>query len=402
MKDKILRIISESMINDEDYLDMIASSNYIDKEVREILSSILSNKITKGNIKGRKYINSKYADEIENLTIEEAKNTFECKYANASCNSLLIASNLAYDVLLNKGDKVLVFGMENDEYLSSYIKKEYNFISYSLEKDIVQINYNDLRSKVEEEKPNLLLITSSSYPRKFDFSEIKDICSSNDCLLLVNMDHISGLVAAKLYDNPINYADLVITSTNKTLKGPIGALLLTNNSSINNKINTIINSKYQDEIMINTMAAKAIALSNARTDSFKEYQKQVIKNSKILCDVLKQNKVKLVCNGTDNHLLIIDVKKSFNITGKEAEKKLYNINILCNKCLIPKDPTNQFITSGIRLGTSALTSRGLKEGDFAELANIITDCLSSVKKDNELIKQVSELTSKYILYKEGD
>lgn len=402
MKDKILRIISESMINDEDYLDMIASSNYIDKEVREILSSILSNKITKGNIKGRKYINSKYADEIENLTIEEAKKTFECKYANASCNSLLIASNLAYDILLNKGDKVLVFGMENDEYLSSYIKKEYNFISYSLEKDIVQINYNDLRSKVEEEKPNLLLITSSSYPRKFDFSEIKDICSSNDCLLLVNMDHISGLVAAKLYDNPINYADLVITSTNKTLKGPIGALLLTNNSSINNKINTIINSKYQDEIMINTMAAKAIALSNARTDSFKEYQKQVIKNSKILCDVLKQNKVKLVCNGTDNHLLIIDVKKSFNITGKEAEKKLYNINILCNKCLIPKDSTNQFITSGIRLGTSALTSRGLKEGDFAELANIITDCLSSVKKDNELIKQVSELTGKYILYKEGD
>lgn len=407
MIDKIFNIIEEEQKEEGKTLDLAASSNYVSSNVLNALGSALSNKIVKGYFKNRSCLNCEFVDRLEAIAINEAKKLFNVKYANVQAYSVLNATTAVYKMILKKNDKVLVFGLESDEHLSyeqNFNNTNYNYVAYNCEKETGQINYDEFRKMALKEKPKLIIISSSSYSRKIDFIELKDIARESKSYLMINMDHISGLVAAKLYLNPCDYADVVVSSTNKTLRGPMGAVILTNSAELISKIDKNIYPGIQGAPLLNTIAAKAICFNEAGKLDFINYQKQVIKNAKILCDILKMEGFKVITNGTDNHLIIIDVKKSVNMTGKEAEKTLYEIGIICNKSLIPNDPTTPFITSGIRLGVSALTTRGLIEKDFIEIGKIIGTCLNN--SDNLIImedlkQRVNKICNKYELYKEG-
>ena len=408
MINEIFGFIEKEKERQQNTIELIASENFVSLNVLKAQGSILTNKYAEGYPSKRYYGGCGFVDEIETIARDNAKKLFGVKYANVQPHSGSSANMAVYRSLLKRGDKVLGMNLNSGGHLThgsnmSFSGMDYNFISYDVDKETGQINYDELRKIALKEKPKLIVSGASSYSRKIDFAEFSDIAKEVGAYLLVDMAHIAGLVAAGLHQNPCKYADVVTSTTHKTLRGPRGGLILTNNEEIAKKIDKCVFPGIQGGPLMHVIAAKAVCFREAMTTEFIEYQKQVVKNAKILCDVLKMEGFKIVTNGTDNHLILVDVKKSVNMTGKEAEKLLDEIGITCNKNMIPYDVTTPFITSGIRLGTAAMTTRGFQENEFVEVAKIISSCLNNYDNKEileDLKLRVKNLCDKFPMYEE--
>lgn len=402
MVEEIFGIIEKEKKRQQNTIELIASENFVSENVLKAQGSILTNKYAEGYPAKRYYGGCVHVDEIENKAIEYVTKLFGVRYANVQPHSGSGANMAVYRALLNPGDKVLSMSLDEGRHLThghqmSFSGNDYKFIHYTVEKETCQINYDEVRKLAMKEKPKLILAGASAYSRKIDFAEFRDIARSCGAYLMVDMAHIAGIVAAGLHQNPCKYADVVTTTTHKTLRGPRGGLILTNNEQIIKKVNKTVFPGIQGGPLMHVIAAKAVCFAEAMTDEFIEYQKNVVKNAKVLCDTLKMEGFKIITNGTDNHLILVDVKKSVNLTGKEAEEILDEIGITCNKNMIPNDPTTPFITSGIRLGTAAMTTRGFDQNDFREVGKIIATCLSN--NDNKKILDDLKLRVEKILKK---
>ena len=386
-------------------IELIASENYVSRAVLELQGSILTNKYAEGYPDKRYYGGCQYIDIFEKKAIEYVCKLFDAKYANVQPHSGSSANMAVYKALLNIGDKVMGMNLDQGGHLThghpiNFSGLDYQIISYNLNKETETIDYDELRNIALKEKPKMIIAGASAYSRIIDFKKFREIADEVGAYLMVDMAHIAGLVAAGLHPSPIPYADVVTSTTHKTLRGPRGGIILTNNEEIIKKINKIIFPGIQGGPLMHVIGAKAQCFYEALQPSFKEYQTQVLKNIKALSDTLKEEGFRIVSGGTDNHLILVDVKGSIGITGKEAETILDKINITVNKNTIPYDTESPFKTSGIRLGSPAMTTRGLTEVDFKQIGKIISKALKN--KDNEEIlndlqKEVLDLTSKYPL-----
>ena len=389
----------------ENNIELIASENYVSRAVLELQGSILTNKYAEGYPDKRYYGGCQYIDIFEKKAIEYVCKLFDAKYANVQPHSGSSANMAVYKALLNIGDKVMGMNLDQGGHLThghpiNFSGLDYQIISYNLNKETETIDYEELRNIALKEKPKMIIAGASAYSRIIDFKKFREIADEVGAYLMVDMAHIAGLVAAGLHPSPIPYADVVTSTTHKTLRGPRGGIILTNNEEIIKKINKIIFPGIQGGPLMHVIGAKAQCFYEALQPSFKEYQTQVLKNIIALSDTLKEEGFRIVSGGTDNHLILVDVKGSIGITGKEAETILDKINITVNKNTIPYDTESPFKTSGIRLGSPAMTTRGLTEVDFKQIGKIISKALKN--KDNEEIlndlqKEVLDLTSKYPL-----
>lgn len=408
MVSNIFKTIEKEKERQQNTIELIASENFVSENVLKAQGSILTNKYAEGYPSKRYYGGCKFVDEVENMAIDSVTKLFGVRFANVQPHSGSSANMAVYRALLKKGDKVLSMSLDEGGHLThghdlSFSGKDYKFIHYGVEKETCQINYEALRSLALKEKPKLILAGASAYSRKIDFAEFRDIARACGAYFMVDMAHIAGLVAAGLHQNPCKYADVVTSTTHKTLRGPRGGIILTNNEEIIKKVNKTVFPGIQGGPLMHVIAAKAVCFEEAMSLDFIKYQKRVVNNAKVLCDVLKMNGFKIVTNGTDNHLILVDVKKSVNLTGKEAEEILDDIGITCNKNMIPYDSTTPFITSGIRLGTAAMTTRGFDEKDFKEVGKIISTCLTNYdnKKVLEDLKlRVKTLCDNHPIYEE--
>ena len=406
--DKILlEALKKEQTRQEQNIELIASENYVSKDILELNGSILTNKYAEGYPNHRYYGGCEYIDIFESTAIDYACKLFNCKYANVQPHSGSSANMAVYKALLNIGDKVMGMNLAHGGHLThgskmSFSGKEYEIVSYDIDSETEMLDYDKLKELVLEEKPKMIIAGASAYSRIIDFKKFREIADLVGAYLMVDMAHIAGLVATGLHPSPMDYADVVTTTTHKTLRGPRGGLILTNNEEIIKKINKIIFPGLQGGPLMNTIAAKAECFYEALQKEFTEYQKQVIKNAQSLCKSLQEEGFKIVSNGTDNHLLLVDVKSSAGITGKQAEEVLDKINITVNKNAIPNDTEKVTITSGIRLGSPAMTTRGLKEEEFIQIGKIIASTLKNIENEQiieENKKKVLEITSKYPLYK---
>nr|HPJ23512.1 serine hydroxymethyltransferase [Bacillota bacterium] len=367
--------------------------------------SVLTNKYAEGYPGKRYYRGCEFVDEAENLAIERVKQLFNVKFANVQPHSGSTANMGAYRAILEPGDKVLGMALDQGGHLThghplSFSGIDYEFHPYYVNKDTETIDYDALEVLALEIKPKLIVAGASAYPRILDFKRFKEICDKVNALFMVDMAHIAGLVAAKLHPNPCDYADIVTSTTHKTLRGPRGGIILTNNEDIATKVNRVIFPGIQGGPLMHIIAAKAAAFGEALTDEFNLYQQQVVKNAKAFADKFIALGYHVVSGGTDNHLLLLDVLSKANITGKKAENLLDQANITCNKNTIPYDTKKPFITSGIRLGTPAMTTRGFKEHDFEEVAVLIDMVLSNPESEDviaEVKNRVKILTDKHPL-----
>lgn len=383
-------------------IELIASENYVSKDVMKLQGSILTNKYAEGYPSKRYYGGCEYIDIFETLAIDYACKLFNCKYANVQPHSGSSANMAIYRALLNIGDKVLGMNLSHGGHLThghplSFSGKDYEIIDYTVDKDTETINYDELFEIVKKEKPKMIIAGASAYSRVIDFKKFREAADLVGAYLMVDMAHIAGLVATNLHPSPLPYADVVTTTTHKTLRGPRGGLILTNNEDIIKKINKTIFPGIQGGPLMHVIGAKAQCFYEALQPSFKEYQIHVLENIKVLSETLIENGFRIISGGTDNHLILVDVT-SIGLTGAEAEKLLDNINITVNKNTIPYDTNSPMVTSGIRLGSPAMTTRGLGKEDFKEIGNIISECLKN--KDNmdiqsNLKERVLNLTSKY-------
>ena len=409
MDRKISSLLIKETQRQEENIELIASENYVSKDILKLQGSILTNKYAEG-YPGKKYYGGcTYIDEIENLAIDYACRLFHVKYANVQPHSGSSANMAVYKALLNIGDTVLGMDLSNGGHLThghpmNFSGKEYNIVSYTVDKESGIIDYNELRNIALETKPKMIIAGASAYSRMIDFAKFREIANEVGAYLMVDMAHIAGLVATGLHPSPVPYADVITTTTHKTLRGPRGGLILTNDEEIITKINKTIFPGIQGGPLMHVIAAKAQCFYEAMEPSFKDYTTNIIKNAKALSKTFIDNGVKVISGGTDNHLILIDVKSSFGITGKEAETILDKINITTNKNTIPNDTESPFKTSGLRIGTPAMTTRGFTTEDFEEVGIIIIEALRN--KDNEevldnLRKQVLRLTSSHPLYRKG-
>ena len=403
MKDyEIRRIIKLEKKRQNDNLELIASENYASKEVRMAAGSILTNKYAEGYPKKRYYGGCEYVDGVENLAKSRLKKLFNAKYVNVQPHSGSQANMASYRALIEKGDKVLGLALTDGGHLThghplSFSGIDYNFVPYYLD-DNGLIDYDEVEKLAKEVKPKLIVTGASAYPREIDIKRFSEIAKSVGAYLMVDMAHIAGEVAAGLHMSPIPYADIVTSTTHKTLRGPRGGIILTNNPEIAKKVDKAVFPMIQGGPLMHIIAAKAIAFNEALQPSFIEYQKQILKNSKYLAKCLIEKGYKLVSNGTDNHLMLVDVKSSVGLTGKEAEKLLDEVSITCNKNTIPKDTESPFVTSGIRIGTPALTTRKMKVKEMGEIAELIDQVLrnpNDEKIKQKVRKRVRKLTRKY-------
>lgn len=409
MDRKISSLLRKETQRQEENIELIASENYVSKDILKLQGSILTNKYAEG-YPGKKYYGGcTYIDEIENLAIDYACRLFHVRYANVQPHSGSSANMAVYKALLNIGDTVLGMDLSNGGHLThghpmNFSGKEYNIVSYTVDKESGIIDYNELRNIALETKPKMIIAGASAYSRMIDFAKFREIANEVGAYLMVDMAHIAGLVATGLHPSPVPYADVITTTTHKTLRGPRGGLILTNDEEIMTKINKTIFPGIQGGPLMHVIAAKAQCFYEAMEPSFKDYATNIIKNAKALSKIFINNGVKVISGGTDNHLMLIDVKSSFGITGKEAETILDKINITTNKNTIPNDTESPFKTSGLRIGTPAMTTRGFTTEDFEEVGIIIIEALRN--KDNEevldnLRKQVLRLTSSHPLYRKG-
>lgn len=397
--------IDAELNRQRDKIELIASENIVTPAVMEAMGSVLTNKYAEGYPGHRYYGGCEYVDKVETLAIERAKKLFNANFANVQAHCGASTNMAVYFAFLKPGDTIMGMDLSQGGHLShgspvNISGTYFNVVHYGVDKETEMIDYADIEAKAKEYKPKLIVAGASAYPRIIDFERIANIAHENGALLLVDMAHIAGLVAAGLHPSPVPYADIVTTTTHKTLRGPRGGLILTNNEEYAKKINKSIFPGLQGGPLMHVIAAKAVAFGEALKPDFREYAENIVKNAKAFAEGLKAEGFRLVSGGTDNHLILVDVRNK-NLTGKEAEKLLDNIGITCNKNTIPFDPASPFVTSGIRLGTPAATTRGFQEEDFKEVAAIMGLVLNNptdFAKHAEAAKRVATLCAKYPLY----
>lgn len=403
MDPKIAEILKKEEKRQSENIELIASENYTSPYVRELAGSIFTNKYAEGYPGKRYYGGCEYIDELENLAIMYACKLFHVKYANVQPHSGSSANMAVYRALLKPKDKVMGMSLSNGGHLThghkmSFSGQDYEIVSYDVDPKTEMLDYEEIRKLALTEKPKMIIAGASAYSRSIDFQKFREIADEVGAYLFVDMAHIAGLVATGLHENPCLYADVVTSTTHKTLRGPRGGLILTNNEEIAKKINKTIFPGIQGGPLEHIIAAKAQCFYEALQPSFKEYQIEVLKNMKALVAVLQEENFKIVSNGSDNHLILVDVKTSCGLTGKEAEEVLDKIHITVNKNTIPKETENSMITSGIRIGTPAMTTRGFREKEFTQVGHIIASALRShqdEKRLNELKEEVLALTSQF-------
>ena len=403
---EVYSIIRKEKIRQNQNIELIASENFVSNEVLEAQGSILTNKYAEGYPGKRYYGGCEFVDEVEILAIERAKKLFNAKFVNVQPHSGSQANMAAYRAILNNGDKVLGMALDQGGHLThgsalSFSGVDYKFIPYYLNKETEAIDYDALEKLAIKEKPKLIVGGASAYPLIIDFKRYKEIADKVGAYLLIDMAHIAGLVAAGLHPNPMEYADIVTTTTHKTLRGPRGGMILTNNEELAKKIDKAVFPGVQGGPLMHVIAAKAVCFKEALSPEFQTYQKQIIENCKVLASELLKLGYILVGHKTENHLLIVNVKKSIGMTGKEGEKILDKVNITCNKNTVPFDDEKPFITSGLRIGTASVTTRGMKEKEMIEIAHLIDKALRN-KDDEKMLLEVKkgilELTKKFPLY----
>ena len=406
--DKVLsNALRKEVKRQEENIELIASENYVSKDILKLQGSILTNKYAEGYPGKRYYGGCQYIDIFEKKAIEYACQLFDCKFANVQPHSGSSANMAVYRALINHGDKVMGMNLSHGGHLThghpiNFSGLDYDVVSYNVSEGTGMIDYDELEKIALEEKPKMIIAGCSAYSRVIDFERFRKIADKVGAYLMVDMAHIAGLVAAGLHPSPFPYADVVTSTTHKTLRGPRGGIILTNSDELIKKINKVVFPGIQGGPLMHVIAAKAQCFYEALQPEFKDYQKQIIKNMKAMSDNLKEHGVKIISDGTDNHLILVDVKSSFGLTGKVAEKVLDEIHITCNKNTIPFDTESPFITSGIRIGSAAMTTRGLKEKEFKLIAEIIYKSLSNVDNkeiQDECMEKVLDLTNKFPIYK---
>jgi glycine hydroxymethyltransferase len=402
---EIFEILAKEDLRQKKGLEMIASENYCSKAVMEAQGSILTNKYAEGYPGKRYYNGCDFVDEVENLAISRLNKLFGSNFSNVQPHSGSSANMAVFFSMLNIGDKILGMDLSQGGHLThgspvNFSGKIYNACFYGIDEDSERLNYDKILDIALKEKPKMIIAGASAYPREIDFKKFREIADEVNALLLVDMAHIAGLVAAGIHPNPIPYAHVVTSTTHKTLRGPRGGVILTNDEEIFKKINFNVFPGMQGGPLEHVIAAKAVCFREALSDDFKKYQQQVFLNSKSLADYLTFLGAELVSGGTDNHLVLLKTD-NFNISGKDASNALEEIGITCNKNMVPRDTRSPFITSGVRLGTPALTSRGFLEKDIKKVAQIIVNCLKN-KDNTSIMKNLKEevilLSNKFPLY----
>lgn len=404
---ELWQAIENEGVRQQNNLELIASENIVSKGVLAAQGSILTNKYAEGYPNKRYYGGCEFVDVVETLAIERAKELFGAKFANVQPHSGSQANTAAYLALIEPGDTVLGMDLSAGGHLThgspvNFSGKTYHFVGYGVDPTTEVIDYDVVRILAREHQPKLIVAGASAYSRIIDFAKFREIADEVGAKLMVDMAHIAGLVAAGLHPNPVPYADIVTTTTHKTLRGPRGGMILTNDEELAKKVNSAIFPGIQGGPLEHVIAGKAVAFKEALDPSFKEYAQQVVKNAKAMVDVFNNEpKARLVSGDTDNHLLLMEVT-GFGLNGKEAEHLLDSVNITVNKNSIPFETLSPFKTSGIRIGTPAITSRGFKEEDAAKVAELIVKVLSN-KEDADVLAQVKQevknLTDKYPIYK---
>jgi len=406
MSEELRKALELEKQRQENNIELIASENYVSKEILDLQGSILTNKYAEGYPCKRYYGGCEYVDIFEQKAIDYACELFKCKYANVQPHSGSSANMAVYRALLEPKDKVLGMSLSQGGHLTHGSKVnfsgiDYEIISYELNRETELLDYEEIERIAIKEKPKMIIAGASAYSREIDFKKFRDIADKCGAYLMVDMAHIAGLVASGYHISPLKYADVVTSTTHKTLRGGRGGLILTNNEEIITKINKVIFPGIQGGPLMHIIAAKAQCFYEALQPEFKNYIKNVVDNAASMADQFIKNGVRIVSSGTDNHLMLVDVKYSFNITGSDAEKILDKIGITVNKNSIPYDELKPSVTSGIRIGTAAMTTRGLNEMDFRNVANIIIDALKNYNNEvfmGELKNKVSDITKKYPLY----
>tara|TARA_B100000767_G_scaffold273653_1_gene304436 strand:- start:2968 stop:4269 length:1302 start_codon:yes stop_codon:yes gene_type:complete len=407
---ELFNSIKDEFTRQQNHIELIASENIVSKAVLEAQGSVLTNKYAEGYPSKRYYGGCEHVDVSENLAIERVKKLFDCKYANVQPHSGAQANGAVYLALIKPGDTILGMSLNSGGHLTHGAKpaqsgKWFNAVHYDVDEQTGLIDYNMVEKLAVENKPKLIIAGGSAYSRIIDFKKFRDISDKVGAFLLVDMAHFSGLVAGGAYPNPTKFADVVTSTTHKVLRGPRGGIILTNNDDLIKKFNSAIFPGLQGGPLMHVIAAKAVCFKEALSNDFKIYTKDVINNAKILAETLTKKGFKIFSGGTDTHLMLLDLR-SFGVTGKDAQISLGKANITCNKNGIPFDTESPMITSGIRLGTPACTTRGFKEQEFKHVAELIyrvikglsDNKLDNSKIENEVQKEVVDLCSSFPIY----
>ena len=390
---EIFELIQKEQDRQNNGIELIASENYTSKEVREAVGSILTNKYAEGYPGRRYYGGCEAVDEIERIAIREACKLFGCKFANVQPHSGSQANAAAYRALMPNGGKVLSLVLNDGGHLThgssvSFSSHFYNFVFYPLSKE-GRMDYETLKEIAKSEKPNVILSGFSAFPYEIDFKKIREICDEVGCLMMVDMAHIAGLVATGRHISPVPYADIVTSTTHKTLRGPRGGLILTNNEELIKKINSAVFPFYQGGPLEHVIAGKAICFMEAQSDDFKKYVDSLMRNTKVCANTLKE--LGALATDTENHLFLLNTLDSFGLTGLEAQKRLESIGVTTNKNMIPGDKLTPKETSGLRIGFAAATTRGCTEADAKDIATLIYNYLSGKISDESAKKEVARL-----------
>ncbi|WHY68995.1 serine hydroxymethyltransferase [Neobacillus sp. SuZ13] len=391
----IFEAIKKEQDRQHQTLELIASENFVSQDVLEAMGSVMTNKYAEGYPGKRYYGGCEFVDVAEQAAIDRLTKLFGAKYANVQPHSGAQANFAVFFALLEPGDKIMGMNLSQGGHLThgspvSVSGKWFEVVSYGVKEDTHLIDYDELEEIAKKEKPKLIIAGASAYPRTIDFARFRKIADQVGAKFMVDMAHIAGLVAAGLHPSPVPYADVVTSTTHKTLRGPRGGIVLSNDEEIIKAINKSVFPGIQGGPLMHIIAAKAVAFNEALQPSFKDYAKQIIDNAAALADTLKKEGATLVSGGTDNHIVLLDVRP-WNLTGKEAERLLEESGITVNKNTIPFDPASPFVTSGIRMGTAALTTRGMKQDDMEKIGKVIAAVLKS-KGNLEVLKQAKETT----------
>mgnify|MGYP000107785350 CR=1 FL=1 len=399
----IADLIEAELARQNSHIELIASENWVSKAVMAAMGSPLTNKYAEGYPGKRFYGGCSCVDEVEALAIERAKELFGCEYANVQPHSGAQANMAVFFAMLKPGDTVMGMNLAQGGHLThgspaNMSGKNYNFVSYGVSAEDGRIDYDALAKQVAKVRPKLLVAGASAYPRAIDFEKLAEIAHGYGAMLMVDMAHIAGLVAGGMHQNPVPYADVVTNTTHKTLRGPRGGLILTNNAYLIKRINSAIFPGTQGGPLEHVIAAKAVCFGEALKPEFKEYARKIVENAKALEAELTARGVKLVSGGTDNHLLLIDLTDE-DCTGKELEHNLDEVHITANKNTVPGEKRSPFVTSGVRIGTPAVTTRGMGPDEMKVIADCIADCVFDfANKKDEVASKVEELTKKFPLY----
>ena len=383
-------------------IELIASENFVSNDVLEAMGTILTNKYAEGYPNKRYYGGCEIVDKVENLAIDRMKKLFDAEHANVQAHSGSQANMAVYFSVLNHNDTILSMSLDHGGHLThgspvNFSGKTYNFEFYGVDRETGTINYENVMEIAKKVQPKLIVCGYSAYPRKIDFKKFREICDAVGAYMMVDMAHIAGLIAGGQHDNPVEYADFVTTTTHKTLRGPRGGAILCKEKYAQ-KLDKSIFPGVQGGPLMHVISAKAVCFKEAMSENFKNYAKQIVRNSIKLSDELKNRGFNLISGGTDNHLILIDLRNK-NITGKDCELLLDSIGITVNKNCIPFDEQSPFITSGIRIGTAAMTTRGFKENEMVLIAELIDEAVKSREINNKaLIQRVRDITSKFPLF----